>query len=239
MAQGGRQRLLLDNRAEFRGYLQQLFLRGSGQRRGIWCCAGRTIGTLPAPLNPGQIYFGTGYAGKTNVNLSAGSNGGAHIAATNAGTGTHTMTPMLTCLHFGSIFGATQDATWNYIQADGSLATAPTLRAQRNLTYWHTTRTIPPYDLTLAGSVSDNAAWTYNWSPVTTATLGPALNTAGERKDLGPFNSYQVKHLFHQTAANEKLIRAIGFAAGLLIYKLRDEAKFAIPNVGNPKTTVI
>jgi hypothetical protein len=199
-----------------------------------------TTGTLPAPLTTGQIYFATGYTGNTNVNLTTGSGGAANggsLTATNAGSGTHTMTPILTCLHFGSIFGATQDAMWNYIQGSGSLASAPTLRVQRDLTYWHTTRTIPPYDLSLAKSVPDNAPWAYNWSPVTTATLGQAIGAAGERRDLGPFNSYQVKHLFHQTAANEKLVRAIGLTSDLLVYNLRDKTNFAIPNVGNPNTT--
>lgn len=192
-----------------------------------------TTGTLPTGLNTGQLYFARNTSGSTNVILTANSPASVFITETGAGTGVHTMTPVMAVMHFGTIFGATQDATWNYIQSGGSLAAAPTLRATRDPTYWQSTRVIPPWDLSLIGSVADNPSWAYNWNPVTSGFIGLGTPTTGERADIGPFNGYSARHFYNQTAANEKMIRTIGLAAAMMDYQLRDTSKFAPVNVGN------
>lgn len=194
-----------------------------------------TTGTLPAGLNANQIYWARQANTGTTISLWTGSGTSYGASTTDAGTGTHTMTPIRTVLHFGSYFKATTDAKWNYIQAGGSLATDPPLRATREKTYWHSTKTIPPWDLSVA--VADNAAWSYDWNPVNTGTLSLGLQDTGDRDDIGPATMYHTRAFFNQTAANDKLIRAIGLAGAHMGQGSRHSTTGAVPNLGGQSYT--
>lgn len=193
-----------------------------------------TTGTLPAGLalnttywvfsnSANDLYFVDGSA-VGNFN-----NGVNRIHVTGAGAGVHTMTPIPYVCHFCSYWGATTEGKFVYFQGAGSVAAEATLRVQADKVYDHSTRIYPPWDMSI-GAVPSNAS--YNWSPYTAGPLLLFIGTTGEREDIAPINSYHVRHFYTQAAVDEKLMRVIGLAQGMLSTCQRDHVTLGLINIG-------
>lgn len=200
-------------------------------------CYLTTTGTLPAGLLTTRIYFVKATSGSQTVNFQTQSayTQTANVSATDAGTGTHTIHPVPTCLHFGTVYTADINARWNFFQGTGSMAADTTLRTQIDQNYWQSSRVIPPYDLSL--SANDNPTFAYDWNPVSIANFYSFGEASGERGEIGIIPSACATHFHTQTAASEVLIRKMGLAGVHSAYCFRDHTTGTIVHLGDPAVT--
>lgn len=195
-----------------------------------------TTGTLPTGLSTGTTYWIYPQAGNNTLYFIDGSaagninNGVNVIAVTGAGSGTHTVTPIPYVDHFCTYWCATTSANYVYVQGGGSVAADATLRIKADKTYDHTTRVLPPYDMSI-GTVTSNAS--YNWSPYTVGPLALFIGTTGERDDIGILSAFQARQFYTQAAVDERLVRLIGLAQGHLPGCTRDVTTKGIINLSN------
>ena len=192
-----------------------------------------TTGTLPAGLVANTTYWV--YVNSANqvafcngCMVGARFNGTSEIAVTGAGSGTHTMAPLPYLSHFGTAWLATAEGKYVYIQGGGSVVSDPLLQVQADKVYDRATRVLPPYDLNI-GTVSSNAP--FNWAPQCVGAMALYIGTTGERDDIGPLNSFHVRHFLTQTAVDERVTRIIGLAQGHLCVAMRDHTTLAPINL--------
>ena len=168
------------------------------------------------------------------------------IVGTGAGTGTLTMTPGNTVFQWNRQWMAQSSGRYLYVQGGGSLAADPTLQVQMDTAYDHTTKVLPPYDLTI-GTVETNAVaagyspsfnLNYNWRPQAIGNVQTNLGGTGERDEIGPLPAQHVRHYYTQDSQDEQLVRtmALSFSSGMPSH-FRDLSTLAPLNLGNPGTT--
>lgn len=211
-----------------------------------------TTGTLPTGLAANHVYY-AGIRSSGDVLLANWPDGESAAAASGAGTGTHTMHPIYTLQNFNSIFGATAGTSgqttsggqggYNFVQGGGSLSADATLRFTKDTTYWHATKTLPPWNSNLANNTAV-AAWNFNWDPFTIGPFSQDVGGTGARPDIGPLPGQAAQHFYHQDVNGETVIRVLGMASGLYAFGIRQCAvsggvctKIAPINVGNTGTT--
>lgn len=212
----------------------------NGFETGI-ACKLSTTGTLPTGLDSTTLYMAYhGSAASIGVNsfgLSldfSDSGGGALIQPTGAGTGTHTCTMYPMVSHFGSLFTAEADGRYSYIQGGGSVASDTTIVCQFDNAYWCRTTLLPPYAI---GTYTPTSNPTYTYYPGCAGPVDRYVGGTGERSDIGLFNDWQIRHLFRQSAVDERAVRVIGLVGGHLNSCLRQKATKSIPVCNNTTYT--
>lgn len=202
-----------------------------------------TTGTLPSGLSAGVTYFAL-VADVDNITVwdcSAGPltgfgstptpSGGTsvgQITFSGAGTGTHTLTPNIYIIWGGGCFTCGANAHWDYIQGGGSVSADATLRVTFDKTYWVSTRTLPPYDLSVTPTAqpitSYNAMDFYGTR---------ALETTGERDEIAVLPSWYVRHFLLQDAAGEQTARVAALYQASISTALYSTATNKIVPVNN------
>lgn len=229
------------------------YYAGQGDWGTIGCYLTAGSGSLPInasdasgsiTLNTSTLYYlaATGLVGSpitiptTQLRLSRGNgamplpNNGYNITPTAGGT--FQINPCLVCNTFGSIFGATTDAKWNYFQGAGNqaadAAVISNLDSATAKPYLKSTGLIPPFDLAQSYTAdSDTSSWTpANIGPCTADQEAPA-----DRDDLGPWTGWAVRYLFNQNIDGELLTRKIGYAGAHQSQNLRDLTLRTLVNV--------
>ena len=188
----------------------------AGTHVGGYGCIVSTTGTLPLGLSANTPYF-MHYAGVTNrLNLGTDTKngvvspsvGGGCIGNSNAGSGTHTLTPLPFLCWGSGIYVTPGTGLWNYIQASGSVAADDTCRIVPSNTYLRSTRMIPPYNLTLTGGTA-SALQVYVMNGAT-GLLEQNTSNTGERGDIGPLTQWASFYMVNQDATSEQNMRVMG-----------------------------
>jgi hypothetical protein len=205
--------------------------------------------TTDPALSTSQIYWAYTSGGgpsTTTFLLSKQCDGAAFIASQG---GASTFVPLPTCLHFGSIWTADSQGRSNFFQGTGSMVADGTIRTQYNLAYLHSTGALPPWLLSLAGTVSDIPSITHDtqnywsgspqWSPPSFGPINIAgMGATGDSKDIGPLTSWHCAHAFNQSAVGDLAVRAMGFAGDFSAQEsFRDFTTGQYPNVSNSTYT--
>lgn len=215
-----------------------LTVTGHGFNNGVAFRATST-GTLPTGIATGTTYWALVIDANTLYLMNSPAIGKSFDGVTlrtvsGAGSGTHTLTPVPYVCHFCSYLTATTEGKYQYIQGGGSVATEPTLRVKADIAYDHTTRMLPPYDLSVSSVVSNSS---YNWAPYQVAELAIAINGTGERPDIGVMPSFTVRHYLTQAAVDERYARIVGMAAGQFGICMRNSTSKSLLNLsGNSYT---
>jgi hypothetical protein len=218
------------------------YYTGSWDNLSLMPCYLTTTGTLPTGLSLDKLYFCRGTKNSTTVQFQAASPkyGSGAVSITSAGTGTHTIHPLVTLGQFGRIFMPTVDATWNFFQGSGSIAADATVRTTIDQVYWHGDGTnklslIVPWDLALIGLATDTP-YTYNWSPASIGSCAMGRGGGGGnagRPDLGAMPGWQGIDFLQQSANSERLTRINAFAGVHDMHCLRNSANFNVVNMTN------
>ncbi len=166
--------------------------------------------------------------------LGQNSNGGN---TTSLGAGSGTFNPVLQTL-WGQRgpWGVDANAKWLYVQGTGSTSADSTLRATVDQTYWKTTKVIPPYDLSILGSVVDNT-YTFDYTQGNIGKMEWDTGLVGERPDIGVLPGYTAVYFYTQSVVSEKLTRIHGYAGALFSDDVRDSATGSVLNLTNTSYT--
>jgi hypothetical protein len=212
------------------------------------CYVKNSGGALPSPLAANTLYYvGSNQSGgATNVVTFYSVPGyyGGPITLTTNGSGTNTIVPVSAINQYEPFPMPTTGGRWNEFQGTGSGNTgaSTSLRVKIDQTYWHSTKCIPPFDLSLIGTVTDDG-WTYDFTPV---NVGPYQwsGGTGERAELGIMPNNHVVEFFTRSAAADKEMRVSGYSANHQLLHIRDApVAFAgggtgqIPNFNNASYT--
>lgn len=194
-----------------------------------------TTGVLPAGLSANTTYWiaqnsSNDFYFADGASVGSINNGVNRLHVTSFGTGTHTMTPVPYVSHFCSAWIATSEAKYVWLNGVGSVSSEATLRIRNDVVYDHSTRILPPYDLSI-GTVANNAS--YFWGPYAVGPLLLFIGTTGERGDIGVLSAYHSRHFYTQAAVDERLARIIGLAQGNLPTNLRDHTLRNLLNFSN------
>lgn len=205
-----------------------------------------TTNTLPANFALNTTYFIGSFQGTAgspsatimtlSTNPSSYPSGGAQISAGGAGTGVHTWTPYPYLTYFGSLFTAGTTGAPDWMQGTGSDSADSTVRYSINQTYWLSTKLIPPYDLSIPTPTANGALVTPRvgaYWPNSAQPIYRALETTGERDDIGVIPSWYVRHFYNQLAADELLVRCCSLNAGHLAVGVESNVTETIPAVNN------
>lgn len=169
-------------------------------------------GALPTGLNANTLYYLQGNASNNNVTFYAMPGNYNSGIAVSGGSGTNTIVPVGAVQQYEPVWMARSDGRWNEFTGSGTgnTGTSVNLQVQFDRTYWHSTKVLPPYDLSLVGSVTDNN-WPFNYTP---CTAGPWVwnGGTGERPEIGVLPNEHAVHFFTQSAASDKLVRVGGYA---------------------------
>lgn len=206
-----------------------------------------TTGTLPTGLSAGVTYF-AGLVDADNITVwdcsqgpisgfgstptPAGGTSVGQITISGAGSGTHTLTPNIYIIWGGGCFTCGSDGKWDYIQGGGSVAADATVRVTFDKTYWRSTRVLPPYDLTLTPTAQTLA--TYNAMDFFGTR---ALETTGEREEIGVVPAWYGRHFLLQDANGEQTARVAALFQASLSTALYSTATNKIIPVNNSTYT--
>lgn len=194
-----------------------------------------TTGVLPAGLSTNTTYWiaqnsSNDFYFADGASVGSINNGVNRLHVTSFGSGTHTMTPVPYVSHFCSAWIATTEAKYVWLNGAGSVSSEATLRIRNDIVYDHSTRILPPYDLSI-GTVANNTS--YFWGPYAVGPLLLFIGTTGERGDIGVLSAYHSRHFYTQAAVDERLARIIGLAQGNLPTNLRDHTLRNLLNFSN------
>ncbi len=205
----------------------------NGFESGI-ACKLSTTGTLPAGLNTTTLYCVATDPNNANVFGVAGNFYAPSIFAcvtpANGGSGTHTATMYPMVSQFGSLWTAEADGRYSYIQGAGSIVSDSTILCQMNNVYWCQTKCLAPYALDIYNPASNP---TYTYFPGTAGPVLRGMGTTGEREEIAQINSWYARHIFNQTAVDERAVRVIGLIGGHLPVALYDSLTRSIPVANN------
>lgn len=187
-----------------------------------------TTGSLPPGLSTSQAYFVN--APSTNAFTIGDNSSGNTVGPGGACTGTCAATPYPFVTHFGSLFPLGTTGKPDYVQGAGSSASDNTVNIIFNMTYWRSTRMVPPY---LIGTVTPSNPPQYPFAiqgtgPVTSGTSG-----TGERDDIGLFNGWSANDFYLQTSNTRQTVRTVGLVGGQLPVNLKNTSTFTGPVVNN------
>lgn len=207
---------------------------GNAYQSGVACRVSST-GTLPAGLAANTTYWIRKDAGDTLMFVNGSAigntfNGTSRINITDAGTGTHTITPIAYVSYFCSQWIAASTGRYIYFQGTGSIASEANLRIKADQAYDASAGIFPPWNISI-GSVDSNS--NYDWSPYCVANLTIGIGGTGERDDIGPINSQHSRHFFTQAAVDEKVMRTIGLAQAHLPSCFRNSSTKSHVNLSN------
>lgn len=151
-----------------------------------------------------------------------------------AGSGTVTATVLGQSMQFGNTFTAGQNGQYLFIQGAGSRASEALVVWRPDKAYWAKTKLLPTFDV----SQTDNQqADPGNWFPTANAGIQYQLDATGESLHIGPIPGQYSPHFLNWNAAQDKVIRYGGLAAGQLNYDFRNSTTFTPPVVdGNSYT---
>jgi hypothetical protein len=187
--------------------------------------------TLPTGSAAATSYFAYRIDANTvalNTDSAAVVDGGSlTLSGTASGDATLQTYPYLT--QFGSLWTCGANATWDYVQAGGSVAAEATVRLVYNKTYWRSSGVVPAYDLT----ITPNAQTSYSYELNTMGPVQRANGGTGERSDLGLMPSWYVRHFLSQGATDEKVTRVVGLAFGHIAIQLYNATTKTIATVNN------
>ena len=215
-----------------------------GAQSGGFACKLTSTGTLPAPFQTNTLYFvqKIGSATQFGINSNSAVTGTTNpINATNAGTGTHTLTIIPSVTAFSSIFTCGENTMFDCFDSTGAAIADTTVRFKMDTNYWISTKVLMPWQVP-ASSASNKASqsrYVPNGTGGKSAFSGTgnapiqAVGQTGDIPDLGPLPLMSTYHLFAQAAVDELAIRVNGFANAAFAKDLRSQANGRIPACNN------
>lgn len=167
-------------------------------------------GALPAGLSTDTVYKTLNPSGN---NLRCGTSISAVANITDAGTGTHTVTPVIALNTHNSFHCPAADSEMDFSQSGGT-GNAPLCIIKQDPTYMVSTQLFGPVDLT--ASHSSNPAMDYTPEGANGLTRTEANSGGGgdQGRGLSPLHAYFVRHLCSQTLTNRRAVRVLGLNGG-------------------------
>lgn len=210
-----------------------------------------STGTLPT-CNPALVQTGAYRAvadglstfGSPTTSFGLEMLNGSSITCSNNGTGIHTIRPWVELEPFTRVPFATKDALYNFFKGSGSITTETSLRVKIDQAYWHKSKLLPPYDLTLQGAsnggvganaVPDNPSYDYQLYNI--GKFNSAQETPGDHPDLGPLPQDSAVDFYNQSFNSFKMIRNEGLSFALEPLDFKDAANDTLPVVNNTTYT--
>lgn len=161
------------------------------------------------------------------------------LTLTTNGSGTFTIHPVPGVGPFTKLAFANNDANYNFFQGSGSLASESTLRAKFDQLYWHSTKMLPPWNLSVQGAsnggIGANAVLDVttpsDWNEFNITDWHQDQQTGGENSHVGPYSYQQAVDFYNQSAASLKAIRIGALAANLGPFDIKDAATDMVVNL--------
>jgi hypothetical protein len=204
-----------------------------------------TTGTLPTGTQANYLYCAQA-DGFDSVTIHIGRCGyfDPIVGPTDAGTGTHTFHPAPALNHFGSLFGATTDGKYTYVQGSGTAAVDAPIQIKGDPAYDETTGLYPPWNVALTPEDSNlalppfqtaGAGFTLMSMGVLPTVIGGGGGGGGENDNLGgPRLGYCAKWFWNRAPIDELYVRTLGLYSGLFGNAVRDVATRGPVHVGDP-----
>lgn len=198
--------------------------------------AGRltTTGTLPTGLSTGTTYYispdpGSGvdnrlYFCPTALDAVVYDH---KTTVSGAGSGIHTFTPHTEIVHFASVFGATADGKYQFIQGGGSFTADAPIHIEFDKAYWKATEMLPTYML----SVEPDPNPTQTYTPNTRAQLRAVFNATGPDQQIGPQPVWVARAFMNQTEADLNGVRVNGLCYGNIALCVKNSSTGTMPVV--------
>ena len=147
-----------------------------------------------------------------NQNLQVDHNSGSNNMFSGPGSGT--LTPVPAFVRNSRFQIATKDGKYWFFQGTGSITADSTLRVQINQTYWQSTGTFMPMDMSLIGVIPDTG-YRYDWNPYNCGVCrSVSIDDYGPPYEVGLMTSTAGIDFYVQTFNSEKENRIFGLYAG-------------------------
>lgn len=189
-----------------------------------------TTGTLPSGLSPTAVYFvrltgGSGFTLHNSLNEVAFNSNAA--LATDAGTGTHTITPVFHLESYAAgPYTCGSNGLWDFIAAGGSGTETPCF-VTVDRAYGTLTRVLGP----LRSNVAATVIATRSYATDTYVDLVVAQDTTGERPDIGYMTGWCIRQWMRGDGL--QTIRVHGLQMAAKSWSLRRLATKAPLNLTN------
>jgi hypothetical protein len=137
-----------------------------------------------------------------------------------------TLTPVPAFAPFTRFNMATAEGKYNFFQGAGSVAADTTLRVQINQTYWNSTGTFMPMDMSVIGGPMwplPDTPWQYPWNPYTVTDVRTAdIGTGGPPVEVGLMCNVAGWDFYIQTKQSDIWNRAFGLSPGTMYCDFKD-----------------
>jgi hypothetical protein len=167
-----------------------------------------------------------------------GQNGGANEYTFSGSSFAGTVNPAPCLAPFQRLFFATRDATYNFFQGTGSIATESTLHVQINQAYWQGSGVIPPYNLsvngTAMGGTLNEYVYSQDWYPYNIGQMTVYEPGTGDHSDIGILPLYASNDFYNQTVNTLRHNRIIGLSCAFSVTDFVDASTNLRVNFGNP-----
>jgi hypothetical protein len=132
------------------------------------------------------------------------------------GPGIGTLTPVPALSSYSRYNMATLDGKYNFFQgtpSTGAITADTTLRVQINQTYWQSTGTFMPMDMSVNGAALPDTPSTFDWGPYATGSVRTQdIDVGGPPVEVGLMTNTAGWDFYKQTFATDKENRIFGMA---------------------------
>ena len=143
------------------------------------------------------------------------------------GPGGGTFMPMAGVAPFARFTFLDTNGRYNFFQGTGPIAADTTLRVEINQSYWHSTATFLPLDMTIGGLLPaiENlyGAYPWDWNPYNVGIVRTGgIDDGGPPIEVGLMNTDCGWDFYKQTALSEKAVRALGMSLAVTQCDFKD-----------------